>query len=116
MRSSLFPRLGQKYASCLTTITRGCGPALHINTNVRHFARLGKRKSDLKPRSPSSKSRPSVALDLCAHIVGPQINQSFAECKDFLLDNPEHVQEFEKDMKRTGMTIVFSDEEVCMCH
>ena len=55
---------------------------------------------------------PSLALDICAHIVAPQVNQSFHECKEFLLHNPEHVEEFEDNMKKIGLTVVYSDEEV----
>lgn len=107
MRSSLFPRLGQKYVWRLTT-SNHCVPTGH----VRHFARLGKRRPS-KPRAACKISPPSVALDLCAHIVAPQINQSLSDCREFLLENPEHVQEFENDMLKTGMTVVFSNEEVC---
>lgn len=107
---SLFSRVGHSRYTSMAAAHHG--PSVMC---VRHFARLGKRKSDVKRHSKNNKSAPSVALDLCAHIVGPQIKQSFAECKEFLLENPEHVGEFEKDMRRTGMTIVYSNEEVRPC-
>jgi hypothetical protein len=115
MFTSLFPCLGQKCALRLTTTI--CGPTSTCQSTrlpVRHFARLGKRQPNGNHSTASNKPLPpSIALDLCAHIVAPQIQQSIPECREFLLENPKHVQEFEKDMMmKTGMTVVYSDNEV----
>jgi hypothetical protein len=52
------------------------------------------------------------SINLLAHILAEQAQTSFDETLAYIQDNPNHITEFEKDMREAGIDIVHSNVDV----